>query len=48
MKEGKEGLLDFFKSKESKINRITELTDRILISERNIECLSLLHKIVVL
>ena len=48
MKDGKEGILDFFKSKESKINRITELTDRILISERNIECLSLLHKIVVL
>lgn len=36
------------RSKDSKISRITELTNRIINSEKDIECLSLLHKIVVL
>ena len=38
----------FFMSRDSKISRITGLTNRILASERDIECLDLLHKIVVL
>lgn len=48
MKEGKESIRTFFMSKESKISRITELTNRIISHEKDIECLDLLHKIVVL
>lgn len=36
------------RTKDSKISRITELTNRIINNEKDIECLSLLHKIVVL
>ena len=35
-------------SRESKISRITELTNRIVMAEKDVECLDLLHKIVVL
>lgn len=48
LRDGKESFRTFFMSKESKISRITGLTNRILMSERDIECLDLLHKIVVL
>ena len=48
MKDGRESFRTFFMSKESKISRITDLTNRIIASEKDIECLDLLHKIVVL
>jgi len=48
MREGKESLRTFFMRKDSKISRITDLTNRIINNERDIECLDLLHKIVVL
>ena len=48
MREGRESLRTFFMTKDSKISRITNLTDRIINSEKDIECLDLLHKIVVL
>ena len=48
LRDGKESLRTFFMSRDSKISRITGLTNRILASERDIECLDLLHKIVVL
>lgn len=48
MREGKESLRTFFMRKETKITRITELTNKIINAEKDIECLDLLHKIVVL
>ena len=48
MKQGKDTFFTFFKSKEGKINKITELTNSIASCERDIECLDLLHKIIVL
>lgn len=48
MRDGKESLRTFFMGKDAKISRITGLTNRILMSERDIECLDLLNKIVVL
>lgn len=48
MRDGKETFRTFFMRKDSKISRITELTERILSNERDIECLDLLHKIIVL
>lgn len=48
MKDGKDTFKSFFRSKESKINKITELTDAISRADREIECLDLLYKIVVL
>lgn len=48
MREGKDSIRTFFMRKDSKISRITELTNRIINSEKDIECLDLLHKIVVL
>ena len=48
LREGKESLRTFFMSKDSKISRITNLTNSIGALERDIECLDLLHKIIVL
>ena len=48
MKEGKDTLKTFFMGKDKKINRITALSNRIVSAEKDIECLSLLHKIIVL
>ena len=48
MREGKNSFRTFFMSKDSKISRITELTNSISATERDIECLDLLHKIIVL
>lgn len=48
MKEGKDTFKTFFKTKEGKINKITELTNAIQIADRDIECLKVLHKIIVL
>lgn len=48
MRDGKESLRTFFMRKETKISRITDLTNSIGATERDIECLDLLHKIIVL
>ena len=48
MRDGKDNFRTFFMRKDAKISRITELTNRINNTERDIECLELLHKIVVL
>ena len=48
LKEGQNTLRSLFMGKDSKINRITELTNSIQNAEKDIECLSLLHKIIVL
>lgn len=48
MKQGKDTFASFFRSKEGKVNKITELTEAIQKAERDIECLDLLYKIVVL
>ena len=48
MRDGKESFRTFFMGKDSKISRITGLTNRIIEGEKDIECLILLHKIVVL
>ena len=48
MKEGKDTFRSFFMSKESKVNKITELTEAIARADRDIDCLDLLYKIVVL
>lgn len=48
MRDGRDSLRTFFMSKESKISRITNLTNSIGATERDIECLDLLHKIIVL
>lgn len=48
MKDGKDTMRSFFRSKESKISKITELTNQIAAADREIECLDLLYKIVVL
>ena len=48
LRDGKDSLRTFFMRKDAKVSRITGLTNRILASERDIECLDLLHKIVVL
>lgn len=46
--EGNESIKSFLMSKEQKVNRITKLNKSIQDSELDIECLGLLHKIVVL
>jgi len=48
LKDGKDTIFTFFRSKENKINKITELTESIQKADRDIECLSVLYKIVVL
>lgn len=48
MKDGKDTFRSFFRSKEGKINKITELSESIQRADRDIECLDLLYKIVVL
>ena len=48
MKDGKDTFKSLFRSKEGKVNKITELTENIARAERDIECLDLLYKIVVL
>ena len=48
MRDGKKSLSTFFMSRDSKISRITNLTNSIGETERDIECLDLLHKIIVL
>ena len=48
LQEGKTTFSSIFMSKDSKINKITKLTNEIQSSEMDIECLGLLHKIVVL
>ena len=48
MKDGKDTFRSFFRSKEGKINKITELSEAIQRADRDIECLDLLYKIVVL
>ena len=48
MKEGNNSFKTIFMGKDSKINRITSLTNKIISADRDIECLSLLHKIIVL
>jgi len=45
---GKSSLKTFFSSKEGKVNRITELTHKISNGEKEIECLDLYLKIIVL
>jgi hypothetical protein len=46
--EGKGYLKHIFMNKNDKINRITELTSSINAAGLDIECLGLLHKIIVL
>ena len=46
--EGKGSVKQWFMTKNDKINRITELTLNINSAGQDIECLGLLHKIVVL
>lgn len=48
MKEGKDTLRTYFMSQNGKVNKITELTDKVTRAENDIECLGLLHKIVVI
>ena len=48
MKEGKDTLRTYFMSQNGKVNKITELTDKVTKAENDIECLALLHKIVVI
>ncbi len=48
MKDGKDTFKSLFRSKEGKVNKITELTENIAKAERDIECLDLLYKIVIL
>ena len=48
MKDGKDTIKSFFRSKEGKINKITTLSEAITRADRDIECLDLLYKIVVL
>jgi len=48
LKDGKDTIWTIFRSKEGKVNKITELTEAIAKADRDIECLSLLYKIVVL
>ena len=48
MKDGKDTIRSFFRSKEGKISKITDLSEAILKADRDIECLDLLYKIVVL
>jgi hypothetical protein len=48
MKEGKDTLRTYFMSQTGKVNKITELTDSVIKAESDIECLGLLHKIVVI
>ena len=45
---GKDSFKTFFMRKDTKISRITELCNRIVVYEKDIECLDLLHKIIVL
>jgi hypothetical protein len=46
--DGKESFSTFFMSKKEKVQRITTLTHNIQTAGQDIECLGLLHKIVVL
>lgn len=46
--DGKESISTFFMSKKEKVQRITTLTASIQTAGQDIECLGLLHKIVVL
>ena len=48
LREGKETILSFFRTKQGKVDRITELTNYITQLDKDIECLSVLHKIIVL
>lgn len=48
MKEGKDTLRTYFMSQNGKVNKITGLTDKVTKAENDIECLGLLHKIVVI
>ena len=48
MKDGKDTFRSFFRSKEGKVNKITELSEAVSRADRDIECLDLLFKIVVL
>jgi len=48
LKDGKDSIRTFFRSKEGKVNKITTLTDSIQRADRDIDCLSLLYKIIVL
>ena len=48
MKEGKDTLRTYFMSQQGKVNKITELTEQVIRAESDIECLGLLHKIVVI
>jgi len=48
MRDGQVSFRTLFMGKESKISRITNLTNSIGNTERDIECLELLHKIIVL
>ena len=48
IKYGKDTFKSLFRSKEGKVNTITELTENTAIAKRDIECLDLLYKIVVL
>ena len=46
--DGVQTISTFFMSKKDKISKITSLTQQIAIAGQDIECLGLLHKIVVL
>lgn len=48
MNQGKSTLKTLFTSKDGKVNRITELTNKISGGEKEIECLELYLKILVL
>ena len=48
MMDGKESISTFFMSKKEKVQKITALTHAIQSAGQDIECLGLLHKIVVL
>lgn len=48
MREGKDSLKTYFMTQQGKVNKITELTEQVVKAENDIECLGLLHKIVVI
>ena len=48
MKSGKDSFRTWLMSKQGKVDRITALTEGVVRAENDIECLGLLHKIVVI
>ena len=48
MQAGKDSLRTYFMTQQGKVNKITQLTEEVVKAENDIECLGLLHKIVVI